>query len=45
MCHFYNKIRKNLLIICPIFNLQGCKGENVSPKEHWQVHWLGIQRF
>ena len=25
MCHFYNKIRKNLLIICPILNLQGCK--------------------
>jgi hypothetical protein len=24
MCHFYNKIRKNLLIICPILNLQGC---------------------
>ena len=25
MRHFYNKIRKNLLIICPILNLQGCK--------------------
>ena len=25
MCHFYNKIRKNLLIICPILNLQGFK--------------------
>jgi exonuclease III len=26
MRHFYNKIRKNLLIICPILNLQGFKG-------------------
>jgi len=29
MCHFYNKNRKNLLIICPILNLQGCKYLNV----------------
>ena len=25
MRHSYNKNRKNLLIICPILNLQGCK--------------------
>jgi len=25
MRHYYNKNRKNLLIICPILNLQGCK--------------------
>ena len=25
MCNFYNKIRKNLLIICPILNLQWFK--------------------
>jgi hypothetical protein len=25
MCHSYNKNRKNLLIICPILILQGCK--------------------
>jgi len=26
MRHYYNKNIKKLLIICPILNLQGCKG-------------------
>jgi hypothetical protein len=28
MRHSYNKNRKNLLIICPILNLQGCKEQS-----------------
>jgi hypothetical protein len=30
MRHYYNKNRKNLLIICPILNLQGCKLNNIT---------------
>ena len=36
MCHFYNKIRKKLLIICPILNLQWCKyrGNKILEDSH-----------
>ena len=41
MRHYYNKNRKNLLVICPILNLQGCKEskpnlmENQKDKEDY----------
>ena len=41
MCHFYNKIRKNLLLICPILNLQGCK----CPKVYIQMNFKKVHKF
>ena len=35
MRHYYNKNRKNLLIICPILNLQGCKRNKLRNYEKY----------
>jgi len=35
MRHSYNKNRKNLLIICPILNLQGCKEIYKKKTQQW----------